>query len=88
VIKLAKLSRLKLSDAEIDRYRDELRAILDYVERLEAVDVADIEPTYQVTGLQNVMRPDVVAEQPASPEELLARVPKTEGRYIKVKRMI
>jgi aspartyl-tRNA(Asn)/glutamyl-tRNA(Gln) amidotransferase subunit C len=88
VIKLAKLSRLKLSEAEIDQYRKELEAILTYVERLEKVDVDGLEPTYQVTGLQNVMRKDEVTNQRATPEELLARVPLTDNRFIKVRRMI
>jgi aspartyl-tRNA(Asn)/glutamyl-tRNA(Gln) amidotransferase subunit C len=58
VLKLAQLSRLKLTDEEIERFRDELSSILEYVEKLNAVDVSGLEPTYQVTGLKNVMRKD------------------------------
>jgi aspartyl-tRNA(Asn)/glutamyl-tRNA(Gln) amidotransferase subunit C len=89
ILKLAKLSRLKLTVAEIEKYQKELSSILDYVERLEAVDVSDLMPTYQVTGLINQTRSDEVANnQSVSPDELLNRAPKTSGRYIKVGRMI
>jgi len=88
VLKLAKLSRLALSEEEIEKYQKELSSILDYIERLEAVDTTGLQPTYQVSGLQNVMRSDDVVLQQATPDELLKRVPKTEGRYIKVGRMI
>lgn len=87
-MKLAKLSRLALSEEEIEKYQKELSSILDYIERLEAVDTTGLQPTYQVSGLQNVMRSDDVVLQQATPDELLKRVPKTEGRYIKVGRMI
>lgn len=88
VLKLALLSRLSLSEEEIQKYQDELSAILSYIERLDKVDVVGLNPTYQVTGLHNVMREDAVADQKATPEELLKLAPHTEGRYIKVKRMI
>ncbi len=88
VLKLAKLSQLALSEQEISRYQKELDSILDYFERLNEVDTEGLEPTFQVSGLKNVMRPDVVVLQQATPDELLANVPKTDGRYIKVGRMI
>ncbi len=88
VLKLANLSRLDLSEEEILRYQKELSDILAYVERLESVDVAGLEPSYQVSGLQNVMRKDVVKHQPSSAEELLNVVPKQKDRYIQVGRMI
>lgn len=88
VLKLAKLSQLRLTEQEIEQYQKELSSILEYFERLSEVDVSGLEPTYQVSGLKNVMRPDVVVLQQATPDELLKRVPKTDGRYIKVGRMI
>lgn len=88
ILKLAKLSSLELTEDEIEQYRKDLSAVLDYVERLEGVDVTGLEPTSQVTGLQNVMRKDVVKPQQATPNQLLDRVPRRNGRYIKVGRMI
>lgn len=88
VLKLAQLSRLKLSDDEIERFRKELSAILDYVEVLEKVNVAGLEPTYQVTGLKNVMRDDKIIDYQASPKELLKNAPALEKNQFKVKRVL
>jgi aspartyl-tRNA(Asn)/glutamyl-tRNA(Gln) amidotransferase subunit C len=88
VIALAKLAQLKLHDDEIDRYQGELSGILDYIDKLSEADTSNVEPTYQVTGLQNVTRDDVVRDQLATPSELLAVTPGTQDNYIRVKRMI
>lgn len=87
VLKLAQLSRLHLTDEEIERFQKEIEAILGYVEQLQSVDVS-LEPTYQVTGLENVTRPDKVVDYGASPEDLLKNAPATEEGHIKVKRML
>ncbi len=88
VLKLARLARLHLSDDEVNRFADEISAILGYVEQLGDVDVVGVEPTYQVTGLTNVTRPDEVDSYGQNSEELLKNRPAKEGAYIKVKRML
>jgi aspartyl-tRNA(Asn)/glutamyl-tRNA(Gln) amidotransferase subunit C len=88
VLKLARLARLTITDEEIEKYRKELSSILGYVEQLGKVDVTGLQPTTQVTGLKNVMRDDEVSDYGASPDDLLRGAPDTEGRHIKVKRMI
>ena len=88
VLKLARLARLDLSDEEVESYRKELSAILDYVAQLDKADVAGLEPTTQVTGLKNVTREDQVVDYGVSPEDLLRLVPKTQDGQIKVNRMI
>lgn len=91
VLKLARLSRLTLSEDEIAQYQKELSEILAYVEQLDAVDVSELKPTYQISGLtsddDNATRDDQVTDQVAQ-SELLKNVPTTEGELIKVKRMI
>lgn len=62
VQKLATLARFNLTDDEVARLTGDLDAILGYVEQLSDVDVTGVEPTSQVTGLQNVLREDVVIE--------------------------
>lgn len=88
VLKLAKLSRLKLTDDEIERFREELSSILDYVQILDKVDVKGLEPTYQVTGLKNVMRADKVKNYQAKPADLLKGAPAIEKNQFKVKRVL
>lgn len=88
VLKLARLSRLSLTDQEVDEFLTELTQVLEYVEQLGDVDVAGLEPTTQVTGLTNVMREDAVADYGVGREDLLRLAPKTQDDLIKVKRMI
>ena len=88
ILKLARLARLRLTEEEVVLYQKELSAILSYVEQLNTVDVTGLEPTYQVTGLTNVTRPDVVTDYDMSQNDLLRNVPQKEDAYIKVRRML
>lgn len=88
VLKLAQLSRLKLTDEEIERFRGELSSILDYVRILDKVDVTGLEPTYQVTGLKNVTRKDLVKDYQAKPADLLKGAPAVEKNQFKVRRVL
>jgi len=88
VLKLAHLSRLKLTEEEIERFSKELSEILTYVETLDKADTEGLEPTYQVTGLKNVMRDDEIVKYQASPRDLVSGAPAAEKRQFKVKRVI
>lgn len=70
---IAKLARLNLSDAEVEKYTTELTSILQYIDMLSEVDTTGVEPTAQVTGQVNSLRPDVIRTEPlAAPDALLA----------------
>ena len=88
VLKLARLSCIKLDEEEAGRLVKELGEIVKYVEQINAVDVSGLEPTDQVTGLTNVMRPDETVNYGASPSELLKNTPAVEKNQIKVKRIL
>lgn len=88
IIKLASLARIRIDENEITTYQDELNAILDYVEQLGSVDVGDLQPTAQVTGLTNVTRPDEVIDYGYDRQQLLSIVPRMQHEQIKVRRMI
>lgn len=88
VLKLARLARIDLSDDEVDTFASEFTAILGYVEQLQNIDVTNLEPTSQVTGLTNVTRPDEVKDYGYDPKDLLKNVPHVQDDMIKVKRMI
>lgn len=88
VLKLARLARLHLTDEEVRAFHKEITAILNYVEQLQAVDVRGVAPTYQVTGLKNVLRKDEPVPYGITPQELLKNAPATERGHIKVKRMV
>lgn len=88
VLKLAHLSRLKLSDEEVERLRSDLSDILDYVKLLDKADIKGLEPTYQLSGLSTVMRPDEIADYQAKPDDLLKIAPAKNGRSYKSKRVL
>jgi len=88
VLKLAALSKLKLSYDEIERLRGELSEILDYVNLLEKVDVSGLEPTYQVSGLKNVYRSDEIKDYGYKTEDLLRNAPAVQDNQFKVKRVL
>ncbi len=88
VLKLVRLARLELSEAEIEEYQSELSQILDYVKQLQQVDTAGLQPTNQVTGLINIMREDEIKDYGYDARKLLDNVAQTEADQIKVKRMV
>lgn len=71
VVKVAKLANLPLTAEEEEKYSEQLSKILDYVEQLNQVDTASEEPTFNVTGLNNVMREDATVAS-LSQEEVLS----------------
>src|SRR5688500_7419957 len=88
VLKMARLSRLRLSEEEIDQFGAEISEILGYVEQLSKVDTKGLEPTSQVTGLTNVMREDEVIDYGPTQDELLKNAPAVEKKQFKVKRVL
>lgn len=60
--KIASLSKLKLTDAEIERYTGELSQILDFVAQLSEVNVEGIEPTIHGIALEQRFREDVAVQ--------------------------
>ena len=88
VERVAKLARIGVTEAEAKSLAVELEAIVGFVEQLQAVDIAGIEPTDQVTGLESVLRDDVVSPALQSREELLSNTPRVKDGYIVVKRVL
>jgi aspartyl-tRNA(Asn)/glutamyl-tRNA(Gln) amidotransferase subunit C len=80
---IASLARLRLTEEEKARYRQQLSAILDYMARLKELDTAHIEPTATVLPLRTVLRPDVA--RPSLPvDECLANAADVEGQMFRV----
>ncbi len=87
VLHMAHLARLGLTEAEVDRLREQLSNILENFEILEPVDTSDVSSTAQSIALQNVMRKDEIA--PSLPSsEILANAPRREGDCFKVRSVL
>ncbi len=86
---IAKLARLGLTEKERKKFQKELSAVLDFVEKLNEVKTEKVEPTAQVTGLENVSRPDKGrAKSKREGEKLLELSPETKDGYLKVKAVL
>ena len=83
VAHVADLARLALSDDELDRFTEQLAAVLDHAADVEALDVADVPPTSHPVPLENVLRDDVVAPT-LDRAEVLAQAPAVEENRFRV----
>ena len=81
--KVALLARLELTDAELDTYTDQLAAIIDHAADVAALDLADVPPTAHPLPIENVLRPDVVANS-LDRDEVLSQAPSVEDRRFRV----
>ena len=88
VLHVAALARLRIEPEEQERWVRELGAILTYVDQLQALDVAHIEPTSQVTtGEPAPLRAD--AERPCDiRQEALAGAPDRDGDFFRVPQVV
>lgn len=84
---VAKLARLQLSGEELDRYGKQLGAILDYIAKLEKLDVAGLEPLAHPVDADNVFRDDV--PRPSLPRDAaLQNAPEKTGDFFIVPKII
>ena len=58
VLHVARLARLRLEEAEIDRMSRELSSVLDHIEKISELDLVGVPPTSHVIDVENVLRPD------------------------------
>jgi len=87
ILRIARLSRLELSDDEISGLTERLSAILDHVRRLDSVCTDDIEPMAHAAEAGNVLRDDEPAVSlPAS--DALSNSGDTEGTHFRVPRTV
>lgn len=84
---LALLARLTLSTAELKKYQRQLLAILNFFSQLNQIDTSNINPTSQVTGLENVFAQDRIVSSLTS-EEALSSAQSKDNKYFKIKRIL
>jgi aspartyl-tRNA(Asn)/glutamyl-tRNA(Gln) amidotransferase subunit C len=84
---VARLTRLALTDAELERMREQLNSILAHLDTLRAVPTDGVEPTSHAVDVVNVMREDEV--EPCLPQDaVLANAPDRSGEFFRVPRII
>lgn len=83
VERIAALARLELTDEEKERYREQLSAILDYVDQLQELDTSKIEPTSSVLPRRSRLREDR-PERGLPADEVLDNAPDREQNQFRV----
>ena len=87
VEKIAHLARLELTDAEKQQYQTQLSAILDYAERLNELNLEDVQPTAHAITRQNIMRDDIV--EPSLPiEDTLFNAPQQKANQFQIQAVL
>jgi len=69
VLHVARLARLELSDAEVDRMAAELSGVLDHIEKIRELDLEGVPPSSHVIDVVNALRADQPA--PSLPREVI-----------------
>ena len=87
VKRVARLARIRVADEEVEALRGELNAILGFVEQLNEVDVAGVEPMTSVTPMRMKKRPDAVTEGGIA-EDILANSPAVQDHYFVVPKVV
>ena len=87
VRKVARLSRLELTKAEVSEFTGQLSAILDYVEKMNELDTSGVEPLAHCLPISNVLREDSVKESLGT-EKTLANAPQRDGEFFKVPKIL
>jgi aspartyl-tRNA(Asn)/glutamyl-tRNA(Gln) amidotransferase subunit C len=87
VKRIGRLARIRIEDAEVEKYQDELNVILGFVEQLSEVNVEGVEPMTSVTPMQLRRREDRVTDG-GYPEKIVANAPLSEDNFFMVPKVI
>jgi len=82
---IAALARLSITKKEEEKFKKDLSAILDYIEKLKKVDITETKETLHPLLVKNVFRKDEAAP---GAQNLLRLAPETKDNYIKVKSIL
>lgn len=87
VLHIAKLSKLNLTEEELEKYTNELSSIVDFANELSNIDVEGVEPTAHILNIRNVFREDEV--QPSyDREEILKNAPTKDAGCVSVPKVV
>ena len=87
---LGNLARIELSEAEAENFAGEISAIVSYVGVVQDIVNSESEDANPKVGVRfNVFRKDIVTNEPESfTKDILAEMPKTQGRHLVVKKIL
>jgi aspartyl-tRNA(Asn)/glutamyl-tRNA(Gln) amidotransferase subunit C len=87
VKRIARLARIRIEEAEVASYQNELNAILGFVEQLSEVDVEGVEPMTSVTPMALRRRDDVVTDGGYA-DKIVSNAPLSEDNFFMVPKVV
>jgi aspartyl-tRNA(Asn)/glutamyl-tRNA(Gln) amidotransferase subunit C len=87
VKRIGRLARIRIEEHEVEGYRAEINAILGFVEQLDEVDVAGVEPMTSVTPMTLRMRADVVSDGDYA-DKIVSNAPLSEDNFFMVPKVV
>jgi len=87
VVYAARLARIELSNADLDAFAPHLQELLAYVEKLNQLDTAGVEPTAHVVPLRNVTAADTVTPS-LDRAQALQSAPRTRDGFFAIPAVI
>lgn len=78
---VAKLARIGFSASEIEQFTKQLGAILEYIGKLNELDVSKVEPTSHVLPIKNVYREDVLKKSLPVEDVMKIAVAKEKNQF-------
>ncbi len=87
ILKIAKLSRLKLSDADIESFSGRLDELLHHMEDLKALDLSNVSPMTGVEDAPTVLREDI-PQVSLTHEQAFANAPDVENGHFVIPKVI
>lgn len=87
VNKLAHLSKLTFTEQEKKDIAKDLQNMIGFVEKLNELDLKDVEPLMHMSEEMNVLREDEIKGS-ARREEALKNAPETDGQFFLVPKVI
>ncbi|MBI4132863.1 MAG: Asp-tRNA(Asn)/Glu-tRNA(Gln) amidotransferase subunit GatC [Candidatus Sungbacteria bacterium] len=88
ILHIAHLARIELAPGEREKFKEELSRILEFVAKLNELDISGVKPLTGGTELENVMRADEPSRTGGEREvgaDLIARAPQTRRGFVEVK---
>jgi aspartyl-tRNA(Asn)/glutamyl-tRNA(Gln) amidotransferase subunit C len=87
VRRIAHLARIAVADTEVEHLKNELNAMLDFVEQLWEVDVTGVEPMTSVTPMAMKKRSDVVTDGGIA-DDIVKNAPASEDHFFLVPKVV
>jgi aspartyl-tRNA(Asn)/glutamyl-tRNA(Gln) amidotransferase subunit C len=87
VRRIAHLARIKVAEADVPRLEGELNSILHWIEQLNEVDVAGVEPLTSVVATKMKKRPDIVTDGNC-PQDVTTNAPAAEDEFFTVPKVV